>query len=128
MRLLRVRETTERQEADDDSDDENPAGGAASAGAGRRRCGLGVAVDGARAHVARLREPAHQHPGARLLLRHRVVRVCSWSSYPPLSVLVTGAVPAMKPEATAIRAPQDGRWKMTVSFDGLRFCVPKFRH
>ena len=40
----------------------------------------------------------------------------------------TGAVPAMKPEATAICAPQDGRWKITVSFDGRRFCVPKFRH
>ena len=31
-------------------------------------------------------------------------------------------------EATAIFAPQDGRWKITVSFDGRRFCVPKFRH
>ena len=38
----------------------------------------------------------------------------------------TGAVPAMKPEATAIFAPQDGRWKITVSFDGRRFCVPIF--
>jgi len=27
----------------------------------------------------------------------------------------------MKPEATAIFAPQDGRWKITVSFDGRRF-------
>jgi len=35
---------------------------------------------------------------------------------------------AMKSEATAIFAPQDGRWKITVSFDGRRFCVPKFRH
>ena len=35
---------------------------------------------------------------------------------------------AMKSEATAIFAPQDGRWKTTVSFDGRRFCVPKFRH
>jgi len=25
----------------------------------------------------------------------------------------TGAVPAMKPEATAIGDPQDGRWKIT---------------
>ena len=40
----------------------------------------------------------------------------------------TGAVPAIKPEATAIFAPQDGRLKITVSFDGRRFCVPKFRH
>jgi len=40
----------------------------------------------------------------------------------------TGVVPAMKPEATAILAPQDGRWKITVSLDGRRFCVPKFRH
>ena len=40
----------------------------------------------------------------------------------------TGAVPALKPEVTAIFAPQDGRWKITVSFDGRRFCVPKFRH
>ena len=40
----------------------------------------------------------------------------------------TGAIPAMKPEATAMFAPQDGRWKITVSFDGCRFCVPKFRH
>ena len=31
---------------------------------------------------------------------------------------------AMKSEATAIFAPQDGRWKITVSFDGRRFCVP----
>jgi len=43
-------------------------------------------------------------------------------------VRTTGAVPAMKPEATAIGDPQDGRWKITVSFDGRRFCVPKFRH
>ena len=35
---------------------------------------------------------------------------------------------AMKSETTAIFAPQDGRWKITVSFDGRRFCVPKFRH
>jgi len=35
---------------------------------------------------------------------------------------------AMKSEATALFAPQDGRWKITVSFDGRRFCVPKFRH
>jgi len=27
----------------------------------------------------------------------------------------------MKSEATAIFAPQDGRWKITVSFDGRRF-------
>jgi len=27
----------------------------------------------------------------------------------------------MKPEATAIRAPQDGRWKITLSFDGAGF-------
>jgi len=33
----------------------------------------------------------------------------------------TGAVPAMKPEATAIGDPQDGRWKITLSFDG-RIC------
>jgi len=31
-------------------------------------------------------------------------------------------------QATAIFAPQDDRWKITVSFDGRRFCVPKFRH
>ena len=43
-------------------------------------------------------------------------------------VEATGAVPAIKPEATAIFAPQDGRWKITVSCDGRRFCVPKFRH
>jgi len=35
---------------------------------------------------------------------------------------------AMKSEATAIFLPQDGRWKITVSFDGRRFCLPKFRH
>jgi len=39
----------------------------------------------------------------------------------------TGAVPAMKPEATAIGDPQDGRWKITLMFDGRRFCIPKFR-
>jgi len=33
---------------------------------------------------------------------------------------ITGAVPA-KNEATVIFAPQDGRWKITVSFDGRRF-------
>jgi len=45
-----------------------------------------------------------------------------------LVVRSTGAVPAMKSEATAIFVSQDGRWKITVSFDGRRFCVPKFRH
>ena len=30
----------------------------------------------------------------------------------------------MKPEATATGDPQDGRWKITLSFDGRRFCVP----
>jgi len=43
-------------------------------------------------------------------------------------VEATGAVPAMKPEATAIGDPHDGRWKITLSFDGRRFCVPKLRH
>jgi len=37
-----------------------------------------------------------------------------------------GAVQAMKPEATAIGDPQDGRWKITLMFDGRRFCIPKF--
>ena len=41
--------------------------------------------------------------------------------------VTTGAVPAMKPEATAIGDPQDGRWKITSMFDGRRFCIPKFR-
>jgi len=45
-----------------------------------------------------------------------------------LTRAITGAVPAIKSEATAIFAPQDGRWKITVSFDGRRFCVPKFSH
>jgi len=45
-----------------------------------------------------------------------------------LSDVTTGPVPAMKSEAAAIFTPQDGRWKITVSFDGRRFCVPKFRH
>jgi len=40
----------------------------------------------------------------------------------------TGPVPAMKPEATAIGDPQDGRWKITLMFDGRRFCVLKFRY
>jgi len=35
---------------------------------------------------------------------------------------------AMKSEATAIFSPQDGRWKITISFDGRRFCVPKCWH
>ena len=43
-------------------------------------------------------------------------------------VITTGAVPAIKPEATSILAPQDGRWKITLSFDGRRFCVPKSRN
>ena len=43
-------------------------------------------------------------------------------------VQTTGAVPAMKPEATAIGDPQDGRWKITLMFDGRRFCIPKFRY
>jgi len=57
--------------------------------------------------------------------------ICSRSSRPfPVasSVYSTGAVPAMKPEATAIGDPQDGRWKITSLFDGRRFCVPKFRY
>jgi len=44
------------------------------------------------------------------------------------AVLTTGAVLAMKPEATAIGDPQDGRWKITLTFYGRRFCIPKFRH
>jgi len=32
----------------------------------------------------------------------------------------------MKPEATSIGDLQDGRWKITLMFDGRRFCVPKF--
>jgi len=36
--------------------------------------------------------------------------------------------PTGKPEATAIEDMQDGRWKITLSFDGRSFCVPKFRH
>ena len=32
----------------------------------------------------------------------------------------------MKPEATAIGDPQDGRWRITLMFDGRRFCVLKF--
>ena len=43
------------------------------------------------------------------------------------TVIPTGAVLAMKPEATAIGDPQDGRWKITLTFDGHRFCIPKFR-
>jgi len=42
------------------------------------------------------------------------------------SAIPQGAVPAMKPEATAVGDPQDGRWKITLMFDGRRFCVPKF--
>ena len=34
----------------------------------------------------------------------------------------------MKPEATAIGDPQDGLWKITLMFDGRRFCIPKFRY
>jgi len=38
----------------------------------------------------------------------------------------TGAVPGLKPDATAIEDPQDGRWKITLMFDGRMFCIPKF--
>ena len=54
---------------------------------------------------------------------HRHITTTTTTTVPP-----TGAVPAMKSEATARFAPQDGRWKITVSFDGRRFCAPKFRH
>jgi len=37
------------------------------------------------------------------------------------TVQPTGAVPAMKPEATAIGDPQDGRWKITLIFMGAGF-------
>ena len=40
----------------------------------------------------------------------------------------TGVTPAVKPEATAIGDPQDGRWKITLTFDGRRFCIPKFKY
>jgi len=33
----------------------------------------------------------------------------------------------MKPEATAIGDPQDGRWKISLMFDGRGFCILKFR-
>ena len=42
-------------------------------------------------------------------------------------VVATRAVPSMKPEATALGNPQDGRWKITLTFDGRRFCIPKLR-
>jgi len=35
--------------------------------------------------------------------------------------LTTGAVTAIKPEATAIGDLQDGRWKITLMFDGCSF-------
>ena len=44
------------------------------------------------------------------------------------SVYDTGAVPGMKPDATAIGDPQDGRWKITLKFNERRFCIPKFRY
>jgi len=34
----------------------------------------------------------------------------------------------MKPEATAIGDPQNGRWKITLMFDGRTFWIPKFRY
>jgi len=46
---------------------------------------------------------------------------------PRCQIHTTGAVPAMKPKATAIGDPQEGRWKITSMFDGRRFCIPKFR-
>ena len=48
-------------------------------------------------------------------------------AYTNSSLAHTGAVPAMKPDATAIGDPQDGRWKITLMFDGRRFWIPKFR-
>ena len=55
-------------------------------------------------------------------------------SYLSLSVIsiaitvTTGVVLAMKPEVIAIGDPQDGRWKITLMFDGRRFGIPKFRY
>ena len=46
--------------------------------------------------------------------------------FPDNCAPITGAVPAMKPEADAIGDLQDGRWKITLMFDGCRFCIPKF--
>ena len=43
-------------------------------------------------------------------------------------VCTTGAVPAVKPEVTTIGDPQDGRWKITLMFDGRRFCILQFRY
>ena len=68
--------------------------------------------------------------GSVIRLSERLLEVRSVGMAPRVARLVapTGAVPAIKPEVTAIFAPQDGRGKITVSFDGRRFCVPKFRH
>jgi len=44
---------------------------------------------------------------------------------PWCQIHTTGAVPAMKPEATAIGDPLEGRWKITLMFDGRRFCISK---
>jgi len=64
-----------------------------------------------------------------LSLRKKLKLVIIWQLQARTWIIVsTGPVPAMKSEATAIFAPQDGRWKISVSFDGRRFCVPKFRH
>ena len=72
-----------------------------------------------------MRNGLHREPAVCQLYRRTFVSCVMWPNY---TAVPTGAVLAMKSEATAIFAPQDGRWKITVSFDGRRFCVPKFRH
>ena len=46
----------------------------------------------------------------------------------PLLCRIHRGCTAMKPEATAIGDPQDGRWKIALMFDGRRFWIPKFRY
>jgi len=46
-----------------------------------------------------------------VVLEKRLLNGCRSSSSSLTSVTTTGAVPAMKPEATATWDPQDGRWK-----------------
>ena len=62
------------------------------------------------------------HTQSKWMLYQWICLPCDWF------VVTTGAVPAMKPEATTIGDPQDGHWKITLTFDGRRFCIQKFRY
>ena len=92
-----------------------PIGAASVVGRTSRRS---VGVIYRRSHRLRLRQTPPR-PRDNVERPGRFLWSMTWS---------TRALPAIKPEATAIGIIARWPLEITITFDGRRFCVPKFRH